>query len=346
MKKKKGKILIIGAVPHKNRSETIGGATVLVENFIDYCDNNGIQYHLAETYKYRNKTLSLLNFIVSYLIGFARCSYIMHNASYNGTYTLFCRLQPIELFFGKKVIFRRFGGEMYDEMKKLSLKKRNDMIRMLNSTDICYFETMNLIEQMSSIIQTPVLKFPNVRKPSDYCVGDTYQRRFVFISQVYTDKGMDEILEASNMLDDTYTIDIYGPIIEKDKYTQEYFSRYKTHYRGVLKSDEVTKALSQYNILLLPTLGRSEGYPGIIIEAFSVGMPVITTRIGGIPELIDEGKNGIFVSPKDAMSLKEAIESVDQQKYVELRKGTKERFDSEFNSEEVNKRVVEQMYFE
>ena len=59
------------------------------------------------------------------------------------------------------------------------------------------------------------------------------------------------------------------------------------------------------DIFVLPSL--SEGLPLTILEAMSQKLPVVATQVGGIPEVIKSGENGILVPPQDAVSLKEAL---------------------------------------
>lgn len=63
-------------------------------------------------------------------------------------------------------------------------------------------------------------------------------------------------------------------------------------------------------LLVLPTL-YSEGFPNALLEAMSLGIPVIATDVaGGVKELLEDGNAGILVPSGDAVSLKEAIEKV------------------------------------
>ncbi|MBE3576266.1 MAG: glycosyltransferase [Limnochordales bacterium] len=60
----------------------------------------------------------------------------------------------------------------------------------------------------------------------------------------------------------------------------------------------------QVDAVVLPSL--HEGIPVALIEAMSYGLPVISTRTGGVPELLDGGA-GLLVPPKDSLALAEAI---------------------------------------
>lgn len=66
--------------------------------------------------------------------------------------------------------------------------------------------------------------------------------------------------------------------------------------------------LQNADIYLLPS--HHEGMPISIIEAMAAGLPVVATRVGGIPDLIETNESGILVPPRDPESLSEAIRSL------------------------------------
>jgi glycosyltransferase involved in cell wall biosynthesis len=50
-----------------------------------------------------------------------------------------------------------------------------------------------------------------------------------------------------------------------------------------------------------------ENLPFVVLEALSTGLPVVTTRVGGIPEMIESGKNGFLVQPFNSRELSDKI---------------------------------------
>ncbi len=52
---------------------------------------------------------------------------------------------------------------------------------------------------------------------------------------------------------------------------------------------------------------HSEGTPRVLIEAMAFGSPIVATRVGGIPDIIEDGVNGILVEPREPISLANAI---------------------------------------
>jgi glycosyltransferase involved in cell wall biosynthesis len=76
-------------------------------------------------------------------------------------------------------------------------------------------------------------------------------------------------------------------------------------FLGLQGRAQVTKLLHGCEIFVLPS--RSEPFGIAIIEALACEKPVVATSVGGIPEIIEHGKNGILVAPDDPIALAEAL---------------------------------------
>jgi len=72
-----------------------------------------------------------------------------------------------------------------------------------------------------------------------------------------------------------------------------------------LSQSEISAALDASTFLLLPS--RSEGMGRVIVEAFCRARPVLASRVGGIPDLVEDGSNGLLVEPGDTNGLVDAI---------------------------------------
>lgn len=75
--------------------------------------------------------------------------------------------------------------------------------------------------------------------------------------------------------------------------------------RGVVTHREVLHKLNQCYLLVLPSL--SEGRGKILMEAMAAAKPVVSTYVGGIPEIVKDGVNGLLVKPNDPSALAEAL---------------------------------------
>jgi len=69
--------------------------------------------------------------------------------------------------------------------------------------------------------------------------------------------------------------------------------------------DDVPELLSTMDVLVLPSL--YEGLPNAVLEAMAAGKPVIATRVGGTPEVVEDKVTGLLVPPRDPEALAEAI---------------------------------------
>jgi glycosyltransferase involved in cell wall biosynthesis len=88
----------------------------------------------------------------------------------------------------------------------------------------------------------------------------------------------------------------------------------------VLATEEVAAALDEATLLVLPS--RSEGMGRVIVEAFCRGRPVVGSRVGGIPDLIEDGRTGVLVEPGNPKALAEALVRVLSDRELAARMGT------------------------
>ena len=83
---------------------------------------------------------------------------------------------------------------------------------------------------------------------------------------------------------------------------------------GALPTEDVARRLGDAAVLVAPCVAASDGnvdaLPTVIIEAMASGVPVVSTRLSGIPEMIVEGETGRLVEPGDAAGLAGAIAAV------------------------------------
>jgi glycosyltransferase involved in cell wall biosynthesis len=74
-------------------------------------------------------------------------------------------------------------------------------------------------------------------------------------------------------------------------------------------TQEVGRELARMDLFVLPSL-FGEGLPMVILEAMAAGVPIVATRVEGVPEAIRDGQHGLIAEPGDARSLARAIARV------------------------------------
>lgn len=80
------------------------------------------------------------------------------------------------------------------------------------------------------------------------------------------------------------------------------------HLLGNISIKDVQNELSKANCLIIPSF--QENSPLTIAEAMAAGVPVVASRVGGIPEMIEDGKTGFLVDPHDTKSIFEAVSKI------------------------------------
>jgi len=71
---------------------------------------------------------------------------------------------------------------------------------------------------------------------------------------------------------------------------------------------DVDEIMGCFDIFVLPSL--NEGMGRVLVEAMAAGLPIVASRVGGIPDLVKDGENGLLVPPADTSALEKAISSL------------------------------------
>lgn len=83
---------------------------------------------------------------------------------------------------------------------------------------------------------------------------------------------------------------------------------------GLISHDQLPELLASHDIFLAPCVidksGRRDGIPNTVIEALAYGMPVISTNINALPEVVKDGETGLSVPPNDPQALASAIKKL------------------------------------
>ncbi len=132
------------------------------------------------------------------------------------------------------------------------------------------------------------------------------QLRFAFIGPLVPSKGIQVLIEAFNNIENA-TLDIYGPLWEDMKRIYMKLIKNKNiKLKGEFKHEEVQGVFSNIDILIVPSVCM-ENSPLTIREAFVTKIPVIASNIGGLPEMVQDGKTGLLFKVGDSKDLFEKI---------------------------------------
>ncbi|MEY4766969.1 MAG: hypothetical protein RI907_3642 [Pseudomonadota bacterium] len=123
----------------------------------------------------------------------------------------------------------------------------------------------------------------------------------LFVGRLSTEKGMATLLQAWDQLSalpDGGRLKVVG----KGEFEADWARRGDQVYLGFKPLSEVIEQMRRSLYVLVPSICY-ENFPRTIVEAFSVGVPVIASRMGAMAELIEDGVTGLLVTPGDAQDL-------------------------------------------
>jgi glycosyltransferase involved in cell wall biosynthesis len=137
--------------------------------------------------------------------------------------------------------------------------------------------------------------------------------RLGYVGQVKPHKGVDLLVEAACNLMDTgqpVTLDIWGATHEAAEYVallKERGARYPAiRWKGRYVGSQVWDVLASMDVLVVPSRWY-ENSPNVILEAFKAGLPVIVTQLGGMAELVENGKGGLSFELNNVSDLSRQI---------------------------------------
>jgi len=154
-----------------------------------------------------------------------------------------------------------------------------------------------------------------------FTVNGTHRREtgaIVTIGRLEGIKGFPYLVQACAILKARgipFTCEIIGegslrPVLEQEICTNGLEGTVRL--RGALSQTQVRAALADAQVFVLPSVqtpdGNQDGIPVALMEAMALGLPVISTRVSGIPELVVDGVSGLLAAPGDAVALADAIE--------------------------------------
>jgi glycosyltransferase involved in cell wall biosynthesis len=163
---------------------------------------------------------------------------------------------------------------------------------------------------------TTTIRANDIATRTDTCLGRPV--RVLTVSRIDPRKGLRVLPAVVGRLAalgiDT-TLDIVGPAVgrpgevERAAILADAASRRvdtRLAIRGALPLDDLLPMYRNYDLFVLPTL-PGEGIPRVLLEAMASGVPVVTTRVSGIPSLITHEMNGLLVEQATAGAIADAL---------------------------------------
>jgi colanic acid/amylovoran biosynthesis glycosyltransferase len=136
--------------------------------------------------------------------------------------------------------------------------------------------------------------------------------RVVAVGRLVPKKGFDVLVRAAHRLPPEVVVEIVGDGPQRAEL--EALARGRVRFSGALSHARALARLSGASAFALPCRelpsDDRDGLPVALVEAMRAGLPVVTTAVGGIPELVRDGETGLLVAPGDDAALAAALRSV------------------------------------
>jgi glycosyltransferase involved in cell wall biosynthesis len=130
---------------------------------------------------------------------------------------------------------------------------------------------------------------------------------FCFVGRLNKDKGLAELIGAFKGLSPTAHLVLVGGVDQTAPVDAATLAAIESHPRvhqlGFL--GDIRPALQAADVLVLPSY--REGFPNVVLQAGSMGLPVIATNINGCNEVVEPGYNGWLVPPRDTRALEDSM---------------------------------------
>ncbi len=190
----------------------------------------------------------------------------------------------------------------YDQAIRLKIRPKKELKLIYNGIDALKFDFLPPEIARKKLKLSPLKKI----------IGT--------IANFYPTKGIEYLIEAFNILkpksqNPDLKLVIIGDGEEKEK-LKELIKKYKLKNEIILlgQIEEASKYIKAFDIFILPSV--KEGFPWVILEAMAAKVPVIGTKVGGVPEIIESGKNGILVESKNPQELAKAIKYLSENERI------------------------------
>ena len=129
----------------------------------------------------------------------------------------------------------------------------------------------------------------------------------LYVGRLSPEKGVADLLHAIALLKTPVRLNIIGDGVQRDELRQLALALNLdgiVNWLGLKKPEEIPAQMAQADLLCLPS--HMEGVPNVALEAFACGLPVVGTRVGGIPEIVTEA-TGVLAEPNNPESFATAL---------------------------------------
>lgn len=304
----KMKVLMVGP----DRS-VHGGISGVVNNYYEAGLNRKIDLCYIGTMVEGNKFRKFLKAVNALLLFCLKVPFfqIVHvNVASDSSYYRKSFFIKVAKAFGKKIVIHQHGGDFptfYD--KQLNNKGKEQVRKTFAMADVFLVLSSEWKTFFSHIVQErKIIVFPNTIRIPPAVEKQYGQHKILFLGRLCRTKGIEELLKAVEELSKEYPdLKLYLGGVWEDRELQLFAAANSSCVidLGWITGKEKSKYLSECDLFVLPTY--FEGQPVSVLEAMAYSCTILASKVGGIPQMIEDGQTGILLRPKDILSLKDGL---------------------------------------
>ena len=324
-----------------------GGISGVVNNYYEAGLDEKIELYYIGTMVEGSKLRKLLKAGTSYvqfLFKLSKYDIVHVNVASDASYVRKSFFIKSAKRAGKKNIIHQHGGDFEGYYGSLSDKDKKKVKEVLSMGDEFLVLAPAWKEFFGTIIdKEKITVFPDSIKVPEAFDKAYGQKKVLFLGRLCKAKGIGELLLAWKELSlkhPTAHLFLGGIWEDKELETVAKSQSDSVTYLGWLTGEEKQKYLRECDIFVLPSY--FEGQSVAILEAMAYSCGIVASKTGGIPQMITEGKTGIFAKPGDAETLKAGLDRLLENPALcaELGKNARKKVEQEFSIEENMRKLI------
>ncbi|WPU95301.1 glycosyltransferase [Mucilaginibacter sabulilitoris] len=203
--------------------------------------------------------------------------------------------QQMKKFYGKKANFYNYFSRFFFTRFNFIVCQSGEMQQSISNLYGIRTEKLKVIP--NPVLHTSILK--------DY-TPTSEKKRLIIVARLSAEKGVGRLLDVMRELPENYVLTIAGngPLMDSLKAETE-LRKLSDRITFLGEVSDVPAKIAQHDLMVLCSF--TEGFPNVVLESLSVGVPVVSYRVGGIQDLIREGFNGYVAEQDDAEGFKQLI---------------------------------------
>lgn len=315
---------------------------------MDEIGNNSLFYLLQKLGRFVINLFNFLRKLLTHRYSLCYCAITIRGNCFlrDTAFVLLCKM------FGYKVVIHQHNKGMSEYVDKPIFRWLYPLVYKNTKVILLSWRLYPDIEKV--VKREQVLICPN-GIPDNFKTEPFFERKnkipkILFLSNLLVDKGVLVLLDALKILKErgySFMCDFVGgesKDIDAKRFEKEVKERdlkSVAFYKGKKYGYEKACSFASSDMFVLPS--KNEAFPLTILEAMEYKLPIITSNVGGIPDMVEDGINGFVIPKQDADALANAMEQllVNFEIREQMGKAGRKKFEEQFTEEQFEKCMLQ-----